>query len=88
MPIARVPAERQAGGALHRDAAGRRAGRGAADERRSEAPVAVDERVAIAAAIAEEVAVHLAVEPGADAAQQPVPLARDRVAADAAVHAD
>ena len=53
-----------------------------------DAPLAVDELVAVAAAVAEEVAVDLAVVAVADAAQRAVALARDGVAAEAAVHAD
>ncbi len=56
--------------------------------RLADAPVAVDELVAVPAAVAQEVAVDLAVEAVADAPQHAVPLAGDRVAAQAAVHAD
>jgi hypothetical protein len=49
---------------------------------------AVDEIIAEAAAVAEEVAVHPLVVPVADALQPAVPLARDDVAAEAAVDAD
>src|SRR5260370_37609161 len=51
-------------------------------------PVAVHKFVPVPAPVAQEVAVHLAVVAVVYAAQLAVPLAGDRVAAKAAVHAD
>ena len=59
-----------------------------AKQRLTKAAVAVDEFIAVAAAVAEKVAVHRAVVAVADAAQLFVTCPRKGVAAEAAIHAE
>ena len=57
-------------------------------QRPAKPPLVVGELVSVASAVAEEVAVDMAVVACPDAPQLPVALSRDRIAAEAAVNAD